>query len=129
MLGANKGDEFLVDQIRPFPLRDMSCLGDSDERDPLMVWWSSSPTANGNTRSSSPQMTSVGWVISPRRVAKSGFPEGKVFSDGHNGFDESGPLAVAVGPLDDGRREEGRVMHDFFQDGLDHQSAEQPVAE
>src|SRR5215468_2703573 len=31
LLGANKGDEFLVDQIRSFPLRDMPCIGDSDE--------------------------------------------------------------------------------------------------
>lgn len=31
MLGVNKGDECLVHHIRSFPLRDMSCLGDSDE--------------------------------------------------------------------------------------------------
>ena len=31
MLGVNKGDECLVDHIRSFPLRDMSCQGDSDE--------------------------------------------------------------------------------------------------
>ena len=29
--GVNKGNEFLVNQIRSFPLRDVSCLGDSDE--------------------------------------------------------------------------------------------------
>ena len=29
--GANKGDEFLVNQIWSFPLRDVSCLGDSAE--------------------------------------------------------------------------------------------------
>ncbi len=31
LLGANKGDEFLVNQVRSFPLRDVSRLGDSDE--------------------------------------------------------------------------------------------------
>ena len=29
--GVNKGDEFLVNQVRSFPLRDVPCLGDSDE--------------------------------------------------------------------------------------------------
>ncbi len=31
LLGLDKGDEFLVNQIRSFPLRDVSCFGDSDE--------------------------------------------------------------------------------------------------
>ncbi len=31
LLGANKGDECLVDNIRSFPLRDVPCLGDPDE--------------------------------------------------------------------------------------------------
>ena len=31
LLGLDKGDEFLVNQIRSFPLRDVPCLGDSDE--------------------------------------------------------------------------------------------------
>jgi hypothetical protein len=31
LLAANKGDEFLVDQVWSFPLWDVSCLGDSDE--------------------------------------------------------------------------------------------------
>ena len=31
LLAANKGDEFLVDQVWLFPLWDVSCLGDSDE--------------------------------------------------------------------------------------------------
>jgi hypothetical protein len=31
LLGTNKGDEFLVDEIGSFPLWDVSRLGDSDE--------------------------------------------------------------------------------------------------
>ena len=31
LLGLKKSDEFLVNQVRSFPLRDVSCLGDSDE--------------------------------------------------------------------------------------------------
>jgi len=31
LLGLKKGNEFLVNQVRSFPLRDVSCLGDSDE--------------------------------------------------------------------------------------------------
>jgi hypothetical protein len=31
LLGTNKDDEFLVDYIGSFPLRDMPCLGDSDK--------------------------------------------------------------------------------------------------
>ena len=31
LLALNKGDEFLVDHIRSFPLRDVPCLGDPDE--------------------------------------------------------------------------------------------------
>ena len=31
LLGSNKGNEFLVNQVRSLPLRDVSCLGDSDE--------------------------------------------------------------------------------------------------
>ena len=31
LLGTNIGNEFLVDHIRPFPLRDMSCSGYADE--------------------------------------------------------------------------------------------------
>ncbi len=31
LLRLNKSDEFLVDQIRSFPLRDVSRSGDSDE--------------------------------------------------------------------------------------------------
>jgi hypothetical protein len=30
-IGSNKVDEFLVDQLRPFPLRDVSRLRDRDE--------------------------------------------------------------------------------------------------
>ena len=29
LLAANKGDEFLVDHIRSFPLRDVACIRDS----------------------------------------------------------------------------------------------------
>lgn len=31
LLGTNMGNEFLVDHIRPFPLRDVSCSGYADE--------------------------------------------------------------------------------------------------
>ena len=82
-------------------------------RDPLMICWSSSPTAIGNTRSSSPHSTSCLVGDFSDACGEPGFPERKVFSDGHNRFDEPGELPVAIGPLEDGWCEECRVMHHF----------------
>ncbi len=58
-----------------------------------------------------------------------GFPGGEGVSHGHDGFDDAGASAIAVGPFDNGRREEAVVMDDFLEDRLGDQPAEQPVAE
>ena len=47
-----------------------------------------------------------GWVGDGAEArGEIGFPGGKVVSHGHDGFDDSGALAITVGPFDDGRRE------------------------
>ena len=119
-----------VRQIRSFPLGNVPGVGNAHEggafdrsleifagrkgKDPILF-----APQNECRMAGSPPIR-----LQSRFPTVAAYP-GRVMS----GRNQSGPLPVAVGAIDDCGRQQGGVVHDLFQNRFNHHAAEQPIAE